>query len=91
MIWLALSTLFHKSVIDEQLITTSEVRLDELTASLKQLDNPYGWGLRGATPEQKKEIINRALHEFVLYPDRVELRYKLPVTEAHVAELLHVG
>ena len=88
MIWLALSKLFHKSVIDEQLITTSEVRLDELTASLKQLDNLYDWGLMGATPEQKKEIINRVLHEVVLYTDRIELRWKLPVTTENFAKTL---
>ena len=87
----ALSRLFHKSVIDEQLVTTSEARLDELMASPKQFGILFDWGFMGATTEQKKEIITRVLHEFVLYPDRGELRYKLPVTEAHVAELLHVG
>ena len=41
------------------------------------------------TPEQKKEILNLLLEEFILYNDgRVELRFKLPVNEKQVAEKL---
>jgi hypothetical protein len=80
-----------QTVIDEQLTLTEDVRLDELMASLKQLDNLFDWGLMTATPEQKKEIIARVLHEFILYQDsRIELRYKLPVLPEQVAELLKV-
>lgn len=40
-------------------------------------------------PEQKKEILNKLLREFILYPEgEVELRYKLPVNEKQVAESL---
>ena len=42
-----------------------------------------------ATPEQKKEIVNLVLHEFILYQNRIELRYRLPVTPEQVAETLH--
>lgn len=59
--------------------------------SLKQLDDLYDWGLVGAITEQKKEIIARVLREFVLYLDRIELRYKLPITEAQVAECVQAS
>jgi hypothetical protein len=75
--------------IDEQL-ALSNVKLDDLIDSLRQLDDLYDWGLIAITPEQKKEIIARVLHEFVLYPDRIELRYKLPVTELQIAECVQV-
>ena len=38
-------------VIDEQLSMTNDVRLNELMASLKQLDNLFDWGLVIAIPE----------------------------------------
>ena len=79
---------YHQSAIDEQLTTASDVKLDEFMQSLKQLDELYDWGLMTTTPEQKKEIINKVLHEFVLYPDKIELRWKLPVTSEHVAQTL---
>ena len=82
---------YHQSVIDEQLALTEDSRLDELMASLKELDNLFDWGLMDATPEQKKEIISKVLHEFVIYQDRIELRYKVPVTSKQVAECVQVS
>lgn len=39
------------------------------------------------TPEQKKELLNLLLEEFILYNDgKVELRFKLPMNEEQVAE-----
>jgi len=79
-----------QSIIDEQALL-SDARIDDLVESLRQLDDLYDWGLMTATPEQKKEIISRVLHEFILYPDRIELRYKLPVTELQIAECVQVS
>ena len=47
-----------QSIIDEQL-ALSNIKLDDLMESLKQLDDLFNWGLMTATPEQKKEIISR--------------------------------
>ena len=45
---------------------------------------------RSQVRHRGKKIVNSVLHEFVLYEDRIELRYRVPVTELRVSELLKV-
>ena len=57
----------------------------------KQLDALDKYKLLGfeftTTPEQKKELLNLLLDEFILHNDgKVELRFKLPINEEQVAE-----
>jgi len=48
----------------------------------------FDWGFY-PSPEQKKELLNVLLKEFVLYKDgRIELRFKLPVNENQVADTI---
>ena len=62
-------------------------------AQLRQLDGMFDYGFY-PSPEQKKQILNTLLKEFVLYKDgRIELRFKLPMNQRQVAadivSLLH--
>jgi hypothetical protein len=68
----------------------SEAAADKFVAQLKQLDRLFDWGgIWSLTPEQKKQILNTLLQEFVLYRDgKIELRFKLPVNEKQVADTI---
>ena len=68
----------------------SEAAADKFVAQLKQLDRLFDWGsIWSLSPEQKKQVLNTLLHEFILYHDgKIELRFKLPVNEKQVADTI---
>jgi hypothetical protein len=54
--------------------------------NLQELDQHFNYGFI-ISKEQKKQILNLLLKEFVLYNDgKIELWFKLPVNEKQVAE-----
>ena len=68
----------------------SEAAAEKFVVQLKQLDKLFDWGgIWFLTSEQKKQVLNTLLKEFVLYRDgKIELRFKLPVNEKQVAETI---
>jgi hypothetical protein len=54
---------------------------NEFKERLHAINRMYDYGFT-LSFEQKKDILNTLLHEFVLEPDgKIELRFKLPVTD----------
>lgn len=68
----------------------SEAAAERFVVQLKQLDRLFDWGgIWFLTSEQKKQVLNTLLQEFVLYRDgKIELRFKLPVNEKQVADTI---
>lgn len=59
---------------------------DSFCAQRKEIDRMFDYGFY-PTPDQKKEILNLLLEEFVLHKDgKIELHFKLPMNEKQVAE-----
>jgi len=70
----------------ESLQDNQDSAVDTFMAQLKQVDKMFNYGFY-PSPEQKKDILNTLLKEFVLYRDgKIELRFKLPVNKTQVAE-----
>jgi len=70
----------------QALQANSDAALDSFVTQLKELDRMFDWGFY-PSPEQKKQLLNVLLKEFVLYRDgKIELRFKLPVNEKQVAD-----
>ena len=67
-----------------------EAAADRFVTQLNQLDRLFDWGsIWYITPEQKREILNTLLKEFVLYHDgKIKLRFKLPINEKQVADTI---
>jgi len=74
----------------EALAENSDLVRDNFFKQLDALEKYKLFGFEfAATPEQKKELLNLLLEEFILYnDDKVELRFKLPVKEEQVAETI---
>ena len=68
----------------------SEAAAEKFMVQLKQLDRLFDWGgIWSLTSEQKRQVLNTSLHEFILYRDgKIELRFKLPVNEKQVADAI---
>ena len=74
----------------QSLHADSEAAAEKFVAQLKQLDKFFDYGgIWFLGPEQKKQILNTLLKEFVLYHDsKIELRFKLPVSEKQLADTI---
>ena len=63
--------------------------LDQYWDQVNRLREYFSYDFFQISPEQKREILNLLLQEFVLFKDgRIELRLRLPVTEKQVAETI---
>lgn len=63
--------------------------LDQYWDQVNRLREYFSYDFFQISAEQKKEILNLLLQEFVLFKDgRIELRLRLPVTEKQVAETI---
>ena len=71
-----------------QTAMNNEVDWDSFWADKKAIDSLYDWSLMAATPEQKKNIIASVVKEFALYDNTIEIRYRIPATAEHVAEIV---
>lgn len=67
-----------------------EAAVEKFVAQLERLDKFFDYGgIWFLTPEQKKQIPNTLIQEFVLYRDgKIELRFKLPVNDKQVADTI---
>lgn len=72
----------------EVLETNTDAAWNSFWTHLQQIDRMFDWGFI-IEPEQKKEILNLLLEEFIYFRDgKIELRFKLPVNENQVAETI---
>jgi hypothetical protein len=71
----------------EHLQANSDVVWQAFHAQLHELDRFRFFGLDHVSADQKKELLNSLLQEFVLSKDgRIELRFRLPVDKKQVAD-----
>ena len=74
----------------QTLQTNSDAIWDEFKEKLDTINRLYDWGgIWFLNEEQKKGILNALLDSFTLFPDgKIELRYKLPVREKQVQNIV---
>ena len=71
----------------EQLQDDSDAVWQAFKSQLMELDRFRFFGFHHLSAEQKKQILNTLLKEFVLYPDgKVELRFRTPLDKKQVAD-----
>ena len=68
----------------------AEAAAEKFVAQSKRPDKLFDWGgIWFLTSEQKKQMLNTLLQEFVLCHDvKIGLRFKLPVNEKQVADTI---